>query len=186
LERFLQLAADQNIQIVNASTPAQYFHLLRRQAIRKEKKPLVVFTPKSLLRSSACTSQIGSFSQGHFEEILDDPAPPKSVKRLIFCSGKVFYDLLEARQREDIALIRIEQLYPLHVDKLKGLIEKYKGFTECFWVQEEPENMGAWQYIKAYLPKAVYVGRKAAAAVATGSNRKHKQEQKTLIEKALL
>jgi 2-oxoglutarate dehydrogenase E1 component len=185
IERFLQLAANENFFIVNASTPAQYFHLLRRQALRKSKKPLIVFTPKSLLRASGCTSQLNAFTSGGFEEFLDDPTPPPSAKRLVFCSGKVFYDLLKERKRTDIALIRIEQLYPLHTEKLKKLLAKYKGFTECFWVQEEPENMGAWNYIRPLLPNPTYIGRPANATTATGSSRKHKQDQKTLLEKAL-
>lgn len=185
LERFLQLAACNNIQIVNASTPAQYFHLLRRQALRKVKIPLVVFTPKSLLRNPACTSAPEELTQGQFEEVLDDPAPPQSAKRLIVCSGKIFYDLLAARKRGDIAIIRLEQLYPLCKEKLQKLMMKYKGFTECFWVQEEPENMGAWNYIRPFLPNGTYVGRPPNATSATGSSRKHKQEQQMVIEKAI-
>jgi 2-oxoglutarate dehydrogenase E1 component len=185
LERFLQLAANQNMQVVNASTPAQYFHLLRRQALRKIKRPLIVFTPKSLLRAPACTSKLDAFTTGQFEELLDDPTPPAKCKRLIFCTGKVFYDLLAARKQDDVAIVRIEQLYPLHKEKLEKFLAKYKGYSECFWVQEEPENMGAWNYLRNYLPKATYVGRAANATTATGSNRKHKQEQKTLLERAL-
>jgi 2-oxoglutarate dehydrogenase E1 component len=185
LERFLQLCANQNIQVVNPSTPAQYFHLLRRQALRKTKKPLIIFTPKSLLRNPACTNPIDSLTSGNFHEILDDPTPISKCKRLIFCTGKVFYDLLALRKREDIAIIRIEQLYPLNEVRLKQLLEKYKGFSECFWVQEEPENMGAWRYMQPHLPNAIYVGRVENATTATGSSRKHKQEQKILVEKAL-
>jgi len=185
IERFLQLAGNDNMQIVNASTPAQYFHLLRRQAIQKIKKPLVVFTPKSLLRAPACTSKVDQFTHGGFEEILDDISPPKNCSRLIFCSGKIFYGLISARKRSDIAIVRIEQLYPLNMEKLKKIIAKYKGFTECFWVQEEPENMGAWRYIQPLLPEATFVGRAVNATTATGSNRKHKQEQQALIEKAI-
>jgi 2-oxoglutarate dehydrogenase E1 component len=188
LERFLQQAANTNIQVVNASTPAQYFHLLRRQALRPVKKPLVVFTPKGLLRSPAMVSRLPDFTTGAFQEILDDPAAPKQCKRLIFCSGKVYYDLLAARKNPDIALIRLEQLYPLHLEQLKKIIAKYKGFTECLWVQEEPENMGAWNYIGPYLqplvPKLFYVGRPQSATTATGSSRKHKQEQSALLEQA--
>ncbi len=188
LERFLQLCANNNMQIVYPTTPVQYFHLLRRQALRKRRKPLIVFTPKGLLRVHECVSPIEAFANGQFEEILDDPTPPSTCKRLIFCSGKVFYNLLAARQRNDVALIRIEQLYPLHRDKLKKIIAKYKGFTECLWVQEEPENMGAWNYIGPHLqhevPKLYYVGRPQNASTSTGSNRKHKQEQAALLEHA--
>lgn len=185
IERFLQLSSNDNMQIVNASTPAQYFHLLRRQALRKIKKPLIVFTPKSLLRAPACVSKLNAFTSGQFEELLDDPTPPSTCKRLIFCTGKVFYDLLAARKRTDIAIIRIEQLFPLHLEKLKKLIDQYKGFAECFWVQEEPQNMGAWNYIQFFLPKPTYIGRPQNPTTATGSSRKHKQEQAALIEKAL-
>jgi 2-oxoglutarate dehydrogenase E1 component len=188
MERFLQMTANQNIQVVNPSTPAQYFHLLRRQALRKSKKPLVVFTPKSLLRAPVCTSSLSSFTQGSFEEILDDPTSLKA-KRLIFCSGKIYYELMAAKKETDIALLRIEQLYPLHLEKLKSLFEKYRGFSECLWVQEEPENMGAWSYIRPYLEQFVtklhYVGRPANATTATGSNKKHKQEQADILQRAL-
>jgi 2-oxoglutarate dehydrogenase E1 component len=185
IERFLQLCACNNMQVIFPTTPAQYFHLLRRQALRKVKKPLIIFTPKSLLRSSDNTSKIEEFTKGKFEEILDDPSPPAKCKRLIFCSGKVFYGLMANRARDDIAIVRIEQLYPLNEHKLKEVLAKYRGFSECFWVQEEPENMGAWRYIRPFLPSAKYVGREENATTATGSNRKHKQDQQILLEKAL-
>lgn len=188
IERFLQLAACQNIQVAYPTTPAQYFHLLRRQIRRKIRKPLIVFTPKSLLRSAQCTSKVDEFTQGHFMEILDDPTPPTKPKRLIFCTGKIFYDLMSVRKREDVAILRIEQLYPLHLSRLKELVEKYKGFTECLWVQEEPENMGAWNYIGPYLQSLAaplfYVGRTESATTATGSSKKHKKIQAALLEKA--
>jgi 2-oxoglutarate dehydrogenase E1 component len=188
MERFLQLSANQNIQVANPTTPAQYFHLLRRQALRKIKKPLIVLTPKSLLRSPANVSQIASFLEGSFSEVLDDPNPIKKANRLIFCSGKVFYELLESRKRDDVALIRIEQIYPLNLDKIKTIVEKYKGFSECIWVQEEPKNMGAWSFIAPYLqgvvPQLYYIGREENATTATGSNKKHKQEQALLLEQA--
>lgn len=185
MERFLQLAANDNMQIVNPTTPSQYFHLLRRQALQKDKKPLIVFTPKSLLRSKACVSTMSDLENGFFEGMLDDPAPPKKCKRLLFCSGKVFYDLLAARKRDDIAIVRIEELYPLDEEKLQAMLAKYKGFSEIFWVQEEPENMGAWRYISSYLPNAKYIGRAANATTATGSSKKSKQEQAAYIEKAI-
>jgi 2-oxoglutarate dehydrogenase E1 component len=185
MERFLQLAANANIQVVDPSTPAQYFHLLRRQALRKVRKPLIVFTPKGLLRAPACTSPLDAFTKGSFQELLDDPTLPQTCKRLIFCTGKIYYELSAARKRTDIAIVRIEQLFPLHVEQLQKIVDKYKGFSECFWVQEEPENMGAWSYIRPFLPKATYVGRPPNATTSTGSSRKHKQEQQALIEKAL-
>jgi 2-oxoglutarate dehydrogenase E1 component len=188
MERFLQLSANNNIQVANPSTPAQYFHLLRRQGLRKVRKPLIVFTPKSLLRSPLCVSKLDDFTKGSFQELLDDPTPPKKAKRLIFCSGKIFYDLLSARKRTDVAIIRIEQLYPLRIEQMKLLIDQYKGFTECFWVQEEPENMGAWNFIGPFLqhcvPKLHYVGRPPNATTSTGSSKKHKQEQAALLQQA--
>lgn len=184
LERFLQLAANNNMQIVNASTPAQYFHLIRRQALRKTKKPLILFTPKSLLRSPANVSPVQAFTSGNFEEILDDPNPPKNCKRLLLCSGKIYYDLLAERKDEDgVVLVRIEQFYPLHREKLQKIIGKYP--VKPIWVQEEPENMGAWSFMWLNLKDLTYIGRPASATTATGSHKKHKQEQKQLIELAL-
>lgn len=195
LERFLQMGAHSNIQVVYPTTPAQYFHLLRRQALRKMKKPLIVYTPKGLLRAPACKSSVKEITEGRFEEILDDPTPPNSCKRLLFCSGKVFYDLMDGREKKKAAhtaIIRIEQLYPLSLEKLKKIIDKYKGFTECCWVQEEPANMGAWNFVGPYLqhllPSGVslrYVGRPESPTTATGSHKKHKQEQQVLIDEAL-
>lgn len=194
MERFLQLSANNNIQVVNASTPAQYFHLLRRQALRSTKKPLVVFTPKSLLRSPACVSPLQKLISGSFEECLDDPQAPANPKKILFCSGKIFYDLLAEREkRKDMqtALLRIEQLYPLPLEKLKSFLQKYKTIERCLWVQEEPENMGAWNFIGPYLqtllPASVkfgYVGRAASPTTATGSNKKHKSEQQALLDEA--
>jgi 2-oxoglutarate dehydrogenase E1 component len=177
IERFLQLAASSNIQVTNPTTPAQYFHLLRRQALQKMKKPLIVFTPKSLLRAPACTSAVEEFAKGTFQEVLNDPI--REVKKVLFCSGKIFYDLLAARKREDVAIIRIEQLYPFPREK----IGQYKA--PLFWVQEEPENMGAWRFIKSQMPELNYIGRPENATTATGSSRKHKQEQAALLEQAL-
>jgi len=195
LERFLQLGANFNIQVANATTPAQYFHLLRRQALREIKKPLILFTPKGLLRSPACRSSLQEFTSGSFQEILDDPTPPTSCKRLLLCSGKVFYDLLEQRKKGSpvpSAIVRVEQLYPLHTEKLKQILEKYKNCTEWAWVQEEPANMGAWNfigpYLQAYLPQGTklrYIGRPESPTTATGSHKKHKQEQQALLEQAL-
>ncbi|MBS0626197.1 MAG: 2-oxoglutarate dehydrogenase E1 component [Verrucomicrobia bacterium] len=195
MERFLQLSAENNIQVVNASTPAQYFHVLRRQALRKVRKPLILFTPKSLLRSPANTSPLNDLITGSFQEILDDPTQLTSCRRLIFCSGKIYYDLnaeREKRKTTDIAIVRVEQIYPLHQEKIKKLIGKYKGFTECLWVQEEPENAGAWSYIgpylQSYLPKETllrYEGRPSNPTTATGSHKKHKQEQQALVDRVL-
>jgi 2-oxoglutarate dehydrogenase E1 component len=185
IERFLQLAANNNIQVVNATTPAQYFHLLRRQALRKIKKPLIIFTPKSLLRQPACTSSLKEFTSGGFQEIIDDSVP--NAKRVLFCSGKVYYDLIserEKRQANDVAIVRLEQIYPLHAKKWEAVIAKYAKCPDFRWVQEEPENMGAWEFIRGYLPKAKYVGRPRSPVVATGSSRQHKLELKQFMDKA--
>jgi 2-oxoglutarate dehydrogenase E1 component len=174
------MAANSNIQVVYPSTPAQYFHLLRRQALRPIKKPLVVFTPKGLLRVSSCTSSWEELEKGQFQEILIDEEKP--CKRLILCSGKIYYDLLAAKP-EYVSLVRIEQLYPLHTEKLQKILQTHAG-AEVVWVQEEPENMGAWAFLKPYLKGARYVGRPANATPATGSHKKHKQEQQELLDQA--
>jgi 2-oxoglutarate dehydrogenase E1 component len=188
MERFLQLAANNNMQIVDATTPAQYFHLLRRQALRPIKKPLIVFTPKSLLRLPACSSSISQFTSGQFEEVLDDPIPPKLSKQILLCSGKVFYDLLVERanrKRDDVAILRIEQLYPVHEEKLAALLLRYKECADIRWVQEEPRNMGAWEFIASYLPNQTrYVGRVRSGVTASGSFNQHKQELDQFMKEA--
>lgn len=192
IERFLTLAGDNNMQIVNPTTPAQLFHLLRRQALRQLLKPLIVFTPKGLLRHPACVSHLDDLSKRSFEEILEDPYPPKRTKRLLLCSGRFFYDLYAEREKrgiEDMMIVRIEQLYPLNVESLKAIIRKSIGLKECLWVQEEPSNMGAWTYIRPILrellPKEIelsYVGRTRSASPATGSHAVHKQEHLAIID----
>ena len=191
MERFLALAGNQNMQIVDPTTPAQFFHLLRRQILRDVRKPLIVFTPKGLLRYPQCVSKLSDLTQGCFQEIIDDPAAPKSPKRIAFCTGRVYYDLIAARAKiksDDLAIIRIEQLYPLHIEKLKELISKYQGFQDCFWVQEEPSNMGAWHFIhprlSELLPKNVqlrYIGRSRSASPAVGSHALHNKELAAII-----
>jgi 2-oxoglutarate dehydrogenase E1 component len=186
IERFLQLCGVNNMQIVNATTPAQYFHVLRRQALRPIKKPLIIFTPKSILRLPACSSKLSDFTAGGFEEVLKDPSPPQKIERVLLCSGKVFYDLLvqrEARKRAGVAIFRIEQLYPIHEEKLRALLQSAGSCKDFRWVQEEPENMGAWEFIQPHLdellPKEAtlrYVGRARSAVTATGSFRQHKVE----------
>ncbi len=194
MERFLQLCANENMTIVNCTLPAQFFHVLRRQAVRELKKPLIVFTPKVLLRYPSCRSPLNAFCEGGFEEILDDPAPPAHPKRILFCSGKFYYELLEQREKGKIAdvLIRIEQLYPLHTEKLKGILEKYQGIQQCIWVQEEHQNMGGWNFIRPRLEALLegkiplsYVGRSAAASTAAGSHALHKLEHEILINQLL-
>lgn len=191
IERFLTLAADENMFITNPTLPAQLFHLLRRQVLRHAPKPLIVFTPKALLRHPLCQSALSDFTQGSFQEVLDDPQASASVTQLVFCSGKVYYDLVverEKRQATQMAFIRLEQLYPLHRETLKRLLDKYAGCTDYFWVQEEPKNMGAWQYMQSHLQELLpesqrlkYVGRKESAASATGSHSKHKQQYEAFM-----
>lgn len=192
IERFLQLAANNNMFVVNPSTPAQLFHLLRRQALRETLKPLIVFTPKGLLRHPRCTNTIQELTEGAFQEVLDDPSSPSQPKKIVFCSGRIYYDLIaerEKRQLNNIVLIRIEQLYPLHKQQIKDIISKYNGYTNAYWVQEEPRNMGAWEYIQPELQQLLptqipltYVGRQRSAATATGSLGRHKKQHETIME----
>ncbi|MCH9631782.1 MAG: 2-oxoglutarate dehydrogenase E1 component [Chlamydiae bacterium] len=184
IERFLQLIGDNSVILVNPTTPAQLFHLLRRQALKPYRKPLIVFTPKALLRHKRCTSSVKDLTDGKFEFFLDDPASLQNPSKLVFCSGRIYYDLLEEKEKlncTDIAIVRLEQLYPLDQNGLEKIIKKYHGFTECFWVQEEPKNMGCWHYIKPILRKALpdnlepkYIGRERQSASATGSHKRHK------------
>ncbi len=192
IERFLQLAGNDSLTIINPSNPAQLYHAFRRQGISEFKKPLIIFTPKALLRFPPSLSAPETFASGQFEEVLDDPTPPKNAKRLIFCSGKVYYDLIENRKREDIAIVRIEQLYPLHEEKIKKAVATYKEIEECFWVQEEHENMGAYSYIRTplqnLLPEKLtlrYVGRERSASPAAGSGVLHKKELAQFLKEAL-
>ena len=187
IERYLQLCAKYNMQIVNCTTPANFYHVLRRQLKRDFRKPLVVFTPKSLLRHPKCVSTIGDLADGKFEGIIDDTIDPKSVNRLVLCSGKIYYELLERREQDNsysVAIVRIEQLFPLDKMYIKELIEKYNA-EELVWVQEEPENMGAWTFILSELRSLTIdvIARESSAATATGSSKTSAVEQKELINK---
>jgi len=192
LERFLQACAENNIQVTNLTTPANYFHALRRQMKREFRKPLVNMAPKSLLRSKDALSLIESFTDEGFQEIVDDPNPPDRVEKIILCSGKVYYDLFHARKEfedQKTAIIRIEQLYPLHTGLLKKMVAAYPHFKKLVWCQEEPANMGAWNYIRQPLEDLFginpdYAGREEAASPATGSLAIHNIEQRSLIESA--
>ena len=193
LERFLQLCAEDNMQIVNPTTPAQYFHVLRRQVLRPYRKPLVVMTPKSLLRHPRAVSPLEDFATGTFRRIVPDDIDPKPVKRIVLCSGKVYYDLLAKREedgRDDIALIRLEQLYPLHDDEVHAVLEPYAADAPVLWVQEEPENMGAWRTLRVRWGCELEgrsfsgVSRPASASPATGSSSTHKLEQAELLRAA--
>ena len=195
LERFLQLCAEDNMQVCNLTTPAQYFHALRRQIHRGYRKPLVIMTPKSLLRSEDATSRGEDFTNSRFFEILDDPAvkDPKKITRLIFCSGKVYYDLVRGReaagQAGTAAIVRIEQLYPLYGEKLQRIAKRYPKVARFVWCQEEPENMGAWNFIAPKIAGLVgsligYAGRPGSASTAAGSLGTHKAQQAALVKQA--
>jgi multifunctional 2-oxoglutarate metabolism enzyme len=196
IERYLQLCAEDNMRVAVPTTPASYFHLLRRQALSPKKKPLVVFTPKSLLRHRQVISSVADFTSGGFEPVLGDPGPiePSAVKRVVFCSGKVFYDLLAGRAERgltDTAIIRLEQLYPLPVAEVKAQLASYPGGQDVAWVQEEPANQGAWTFIAMNLLPQLGgvtvrpVSRPPAAAPAVGSTKLHDAEQAKLVEDAL-
>jgi 2-oxoglutarate dehydrogenase E1 component len=196
LERFLMTAAEDNIQVVYPTTPAQYFHCLRRQALRPWRKPLIVMTPKSLLRHSKVVSSLQDCSQGTFQRILPDalPTPSDRVERVVLCSGKIYYDLAEHREqtkRDDLAILRLEQLYPLRHGLLEGALASYRTGTPVFWVQEEPGNMGAWSYMRVQFGENLFgrlpfsgITRPVAASPATGSHRRHKFEQSDIIARA--
>ena len=186
MERYLQLCAQYNMQMVNCTTPANFFHVLRRQLKRNFRKPLVVFTPKSLLRHPQCVSSIQDFITGRFQEIIDDTIESSSVKKLVLCSGKLYYELLQEREennRDDVAIVRMEQLYPLPEKQINAIIEKYNP-EQLIWAQEEPENMGAWSHILRnlrHLPFEV-LARSESAATASGSSKRSAKRQKTIIE----
>jgi len=198
LERFMQLCANHNIQVCVPSTPAQMFHLLRRQVLQPTRKPLVVMTPKSLLRSKAATSQLDVLSSGHFQLVIGDrgPGEAEEIKRVVFCAGKVYYDLAEKRDAENIrevAVMRVEQLYPFPEDALRGFVEEFPNATEVIWCQEEPQNQGAWYQIRHHLQACIsehhelkYVGRPHSASPAVGYFTRHLEEQQALVDEAIL
>ncbi len=195
IERFFSLTAEDNMQIVIPSTPAQMFHVLRRQVVRPWRKPLVVITPKSLLRHPECVSPIEDCATGKFERMLpDDENRVDGVKRILLCSGKVYYDLIAARRdrgRDDVAILRVEQVYPLQPEDMEHILEPYADGTPLIWVQEEPENMGAWRRMRGkfgetWFGRFPFSGayRPASASPATGSSGSHKIEQKQLMDEA--
>ncbi|MAX05566.1 MAG: 2-oxoglutarate dehydrogenase E1 component [Flavobacteriales bacterium] len=187
VERYLQMCAKYNMQIVNCTTPANFYHLLRRQLKRKYRKPLIVFTPKSLLRNPKCVSDIANFSDGKFQCIIDDVDASGEINKIVLCTGKIFYDLLEKRERDgikNIAIIRVEQLFPLDKEGIKSIINKYNA-KQIFWVQEEPENMGAWNFILSELRGfgIEVVSRPPSAATASGSSKRSVTQQQEVINK---
>jgi 2-oxoglutarate dehydrogenase E1 component len=205
LERWLQLCAEDNMQVCNLTTPAQYFHALRRQMHRKFRKPLILMTPKSLLRHPLAVSPLPEFTAGGFQPVLDDIAvggapeagvtvDPARAKRLLLCSGKIYYALLAGRrdrQADGTALVRVEQLYPFPFRELETVVARYPEAREVFWVQDEPWNMGAWHFVEPRLRRMLaedrrlsYVGRAEAASPATGSYKIHQQEEAELVNRA--
>jgi 2-oxoglutarate dehydrogenase E1 component len=189
-ERFLQLSAEYNMIVANPTTPANFFHLMRRQVAWPFRKPCIVFSPKSLLRHPAVISPVKEFTDGAFLEVIDDPnVNAKDVKKVVLCSGKVFYDLQEVQMKKkikDIAVVRLEQLHPWPEKQLAALQKKYKG-AKLAWVQEEPMNMGCWSYVQRMMPKTEIdvVSRKASASPATGYSKVHKVEQEKIVNLAL-
>lgn len=189
LERFLQLCANWNMQVCNITTPANYFHLLRRQLKRNFRVPLVVMSPKSLLRHPMCVSKLEDFTTGGFKEMIDDDnVDIKKVKRVLFCSGKIYYELLERKikdNRTDIAIVRVEQLYPMPETQWAAMYKKYEGAEFC-WVQEEPKNMGSWTYLLRWDEnfKLKRISRESSASPATGFSKVHAKEQQAIIDSA--
>ena len=198
LERYLQLCAEDNIQVANVTTPAQYFHMLRRQVRRAFRKPLIVMTPKSLLRHKLAVSTVDEFVTGHFQEVVDDPtvSDPRKVRKVIVCSGKVYYDLVAKREAEnkvgEVAIVRLEQIYPWPASILKPILNRYADTaTSWMWVQEESHNNGAWFFVAPRLQELMgwgfdYVGRDASGSPATGSHHVHEHEQANLVDAAIL
>jgi 2-oxoglutarate dehydrogenase E1 component len=197
LERFLTLAAKDNIQVASLTTPAQYFHCLRRQVLRVWRKPLVLMTPKSLLRHPQCVSSLDELAGGRFQRVIPD-VPPEGrtrVDRVLLCSGKIYYELEQKRRelnKPNVAIVLIEQLYPLAKEPLKAALASYADGTPVFWVQEEPENMGAWRFLRVHAGQVLFdrfplsgIYRQSAASPATGSASSHKVEQEELLAAAL-
>ncbi|RYG02006.1 MAG: 2-oxoglutarate dehydrogenase E1 component, partial [Caulobacteraceae bacterium] len=209
LERFLQLCAEDNMQVVNCSTPANYFHVLRRQLRREFRKPLIVMTPKSLLRHKKATSSLTDMAEGSsFHRVLNDDAErgvntsvklvePDKIRRVVLCSGKVYYDLLDAREEkgvDDVYIMRLEQFYPWPVKSLSTELSRFPN-AELVWCQEEPKNMGGWTFVDPWLEltlerlkvkakRARYVGRPASASTAAGQMSRHMKELQTFLAEA--
>jgi 2-oxoglutarate dehydrogenase E1 component len=195
LERFLQLCAEDNMQVCNLTTPGQMFHVLRRQIHRRWRKPLIIMTPKSLLRTRGSFSDRSVLTEGSFQRFIGDPdVAPGDVRHVMACTGKVYYDLVaerEKRKRSDVAIVRVEQLYPFPASAFEQELDRYERAEKLSWVQEEPQNMGAWQFIRPLLEAATrerlpidYVGRAASASPATGSPESHKLEQELILKDA--
>jgi 2-oxoglutarate dehydrogenase E1 component len=197
LERFMQLAADTNMQIVQPTTASQIFHVLRRQMVRQFRKPLVIMTPKSLLRNKDATSTLVDFTKGDFRTVipeLNDTVDAAKVKRVIACSGKVYYDLVKKREEKkamDVAIVRVEQLYPFPHKAFAAELKKYPNASDIVWCQDEPQNQGAWFFVNHYIhenmldgQKLGYAGRPASASPAVGYAHLHQEQQKALLDQA--
>ena len=210
LERFLQMCAGENIQVINCTTPANYFHALRRQMHRGFRKPLIIMTPKSLLRHKKCISHVDDFTKKNsFHRVLEDHCyipnsglikikKDNKIEKVVMCSGKIYFDLIEAREKtknDKVVFIRVEQLYPFPAKSLAKILKRYKK-AEFFWCQEEPKNMGAWNTTRNYIERTMeiiqsksdkinYVGRKATSSTATGNLNKHLAQQKEILEKVV-
>ena len=187
IERYLQLCAEDNMTVANCTTPSNFYHLLRRQMKRNYRKPLIVFTPKSLLRHPKVVNTIEDLATGEFQEVIDDTLNPAKITKLVFCMGKFYYDLLAERDilaREDVALVRIEQLFPLHLEKLQQVIDRYPSVENYVWAQEEPRNMGAWSFMleRLDLVKLNVRSRKYYAVPAAGSSTRFKKRHKAVID----
>jgi 2-oxoglutarate dehydrogenase E1 component len=197
LERYLSLCADDNMTVAVPSTPASNFHLLRRQALSGRRHPLIVMTPKSILRLKAASSPLEAFTEGRFEPVIDDAAieTPDSIRRVVLCAGKVYYDLAAARRKRggdtSVALVRVEQLYPLPAQEIVGVLDRYRNADDIAWVQEEPANMGAWTHVALNLPEHLggrqlrRISRPSSASPSAGSATVHEAEQTALVDAAL-
>jgi 2-oxoglutarate dehydrogenase E1 component len=193
MERFLQQAAEDNIQVVQPSTAAQFFHLLRRQMHRDVRRPLIVFTPKGMLRAKPAISPAKDFVSGSFQEVLDDADAPEDVRRIVLCSGKLAHQLRAERTSRGAAaaVVRVEQLYPWPGEEIARVIGRYRGANEVAWVQDEPENMGPWPFVHGRLHRLLrgdhalrHVARAESASPAAGSAQIHKQEEQLLLDAA--
>jgi 2-oxoglutarate dehydrogenase E1 component len=196
LERFLQLCAERNMVVAYPSTPAQYFHILRRQALRADRTPLILMQPKSLLRLPAAAARLEDLSEGRFQAVIDDAAVADrrdDVRRLVLCTAKIYYDLLAARQAgADVALVRVDELYPWPGDAVAEIVDRYPNLEDVVWAQEEPKNMGAWSYVSPQLRVATgnmltirYIGRSERASPAEGYSKAHEEEQKRIVAEVL-
>ena len=193
LERFLQLCAEDNMQVCNPTTPAQYFHLLRRQIKAPFRKPLIVMTPKSLLRHPLAKSTSAELAAGGFQAVMDDVGTATNARSVLICSGKIFYELIQRRDAldtDDTAILRLEQFYPFPERQLAHCTKKYRHARKWTWVQEEPENMGGWQFIRHRLAtltgqKIDYIGRNAAASPASGFPHVSKRQQAAIVDAAV-